>query len=104
MPHIEEQQHRENDPQGGQDVFPDFPAERHAECHALVLDEEYLEPFPEDRDGLPYVHAGLDQDLGDLIEYQQRYSKNDDEGCFLTAGEVLHFFLELSLASMLRVA
>ena len=56
--------------------FPDSPAELHAESHALVLDEEDLEPVPQDIEMLSDRHVGLDQDLDDLVNDHQQDSEN----------------------------
>ena len=58
----------QDDPEGREGVLADDAAERHAEGHALVLDEQDLEPVREDREGLPDGHVRLDQDLDDLVD------------------------------------
>ena len=40
------------------------------EGHAVVLDEQQLEPVSEDRDFLPKGHIGLNPNLEDLVEHQ----------------------------------
>ena len=58
----------QDDPEGREGILADHAAERHAEGHALVLDEQDLEPVREDHEGLPDGHVGLDQDLDDLVD------------------------------------
>ena len=65
-PHRQETE--QDDPEEREGVLADHAAERHPEGHALVLDEQELEPVREDRDGLPDGHMGLDQDLDDLVD------------------------------------
>ena len=62
------QHYEQHNPERRQRVLADHPAERHAEGHALVLDEQDLEPVPEYREGLAERHIRLDQDLDDLVD------------------------------------
>ena len=70
------QDDEQDDPENREGVLADHPAERHPEGHALVLDEQDLEPVREDRDGLPDGHMGLDQDLDDLVDDHEDGAEN----------------------------
>ena len=81
-------QNSENAQQG----LDDAAVAHHAESHAVVLDEQQLEPVAKQGNLLPDGHVRLDPDLEDLVENQD--NGDDDQG----AGEAFvfclsHFFL-----------
>ncbi len=85
------QNHKQYDSERGKRILSDHATERHAERHALVLDEQDLEPIPEDREGFPDRHVRLDQDFYDLVndhengtEQQQPCSLADLHGLVLS--------------------
>ncbi len=62
------QDDEQDDPERSQGVLADDSAERHPEGHALVLDEQDLEPVAQHAEVLPDGHVRLHQDLDDLVD------------------------------------
>ena len=68
----------QDDPEGGQGILADDPAERHPEGHPLVLDEQDLEPVgAEHIEMLPDGHVGLHQDFDDLVDDHEDGAKDE---------------------------
>ena len=68
-------------------------AELQAEGHAVVLDEEDLEPRPEHGDALPDGHVRLDQDLDDLVDDEQQDHEQRDARAFREGHRMLTLVL-----------
>ena len=89
-----------HNPENAQGQFQETAAAKPAESHAVVLDEQQIEPTPDDRDFLPEGHTRLDPNLEDLVEEQneKNHHKRPDE-----AVVALLFHFLFSLASKQRV-
>ena len=72
----------QDDPERREGVLADDTAERHAESHPLVLDEQDLEPVAEHVEVLPDGHVRLDQDFDDLVDDHEDCTE-DEEPCSL---------------------
>ena len=72
------QDDEQDDPEGSQGILADDPAERHPEGHALVFDEQDLEPVcPEHAEVLPDGHTRLHQDFDDLVDEHEDGAKDE---------------------------
>jgi len=89
-----------HDPKEAQCQFQEAAAAQPTEGHAVVLDEQQLEPASDDRNLLSKGHIRLDPNLEDLVEYQddEDHQKRPPQA---VVALLFHFFF--SLASRQRV-
>ena len=89
-----------HDPKEAQRQLQDAATPQPSEGHAVVLDEQQLEPVPDDGDLLPQGHIRLDPNLEDLVEHQddENHQKRPPQA---VVALLFHFFF--SLASRQRV-